>query len=314
MFKSLVGVLLAALVLSFGLYTPSQAQGSVRPSYILPGTAVFPEGIAYQRSTGQFYVGSTTDGTIFRAGLDDEVAQVFLPGGQDGRTTAIGLKVDDQGRLFVAGGNLGKVFIYDTETGALLAALSNGLAPSATFVNDITITKDGTAYATDSVSPYLYRISEGADGQFTLERFIDFTGTALQYQPGFNLNGIAASQNGKYLIVIQSNTGRLFRIDIDSKTVTPIDLGGATLTAGDGILLSGRSLYVVRNALGQIVEVKLSGDLSSGEIVSTTTDPSFIFPTTIAEARGHLLVVNSQFNNRGGTPVLPFTVSTVKKP
>lgn len=313
MFK-FAGALLAALVITLGLYTPSQAQGPVRPSYVLPGEAVFPEGIAYQQRTGQFYVSSTTDGTIFRGELDEPVASVFLPGGQDGRTLAAGLKVDDEGRLFIATGPLGNVYIYDTATGALIATLSNGLPSNATFVNDIAIAKDGTAYATDSVAPYLYRITENAAGQFELERFIDFTGTALQYQPGFNVNGIAASQNGKYLIVVQSNTGKLFRIEIATRQVTPIDLGGATVTAGDGILLRGRSLYVVRNSLALITKVQLAGDLSSGTIVSETTDPSFIFPTTIAQARGRLLVVNSQFNNRGRTPVLPFTVSTIKTP
>lgn len=313
MFK-FAGALLAALVMALGLYTPSQAQGPVRSSYVLPGEAVFPEGIAYQQSTGQFYVSSTSNGAIFRGELDEAVAPVFLPGGQDGRTVAAGLKVDDQGRLFIATGPLGKVYIYDTATGALIAALSNGLPSNATFVNDIAITKDGTAYATDSVAPYLYRVAQNDAGQFELERFIDFTGTALQYQPGFNVNGIVASQNGKYLIVVQSNTGKLFRIEIATKEVTPIDLGGATVTAGDGILLRGRSLYVVRNSRGLISKVQLTGDLSSGTIVSETTDPSFIFPTTIAEARGRLLVVNSQFNNRGGTPVLPFTVSTIKTP
>jgi Cu-Zn family superoxide dismutase len=48
--------------------------------------------------------------------------------------------------------------------------------------------------------------------------------------------------------------------------------------------------------------------------VSSTNDPSFIYPTTAVIARGRLLVVNSQFNNRGGTPVLPFTVSSIRVP
>ena len=33
--------------------------------YVLPGEQVFPEGVAYQSETGDFYVGSTTDGTVF---------------------------------------------------------------------------------------------------------------------------------------------------------------------------------------------------------------------------------------------------------
>ncbi len=46
--------------------------------YILPGNAVFPEGIAYQPRTGDFFVSSTTDGTIFRGNLRDKLARVFL--------------------------------------------------------------------------------------------------------------------------------------------------------------------------------------------------------------------------------------------
>jgi hypothetical protein len=71
------------------------AQASPRPSeYILPGATVFPEGVTYQQGTGYFYVSSTTDGTIFRGNLWEEMTSVFLPGGEDGRTTAVGLEAD----------------------------------------------------------------------------------------------------------------------------------------------------------------------------------------------------------------------------
>jgi Cu-Zn family superoxide dismutase len=39
-----------------------------------------------------------------------------------------------------------------------------------------------------------------------------------------------------------------------------------------------------------------------------------MFPTTAARAGKRLLVVNSQFDKRGGTPVLPFTVAAVRRP
>jgi Cu-Zn family superoxide dismutase len=48
--------------------------------------------------------------------------------------------------------------------------------------------------------------------------------------------------------------------------------------------------------------------------VSETADPSFGFPTTAEVLRGRLLVVNSQFDRRGGSLDLPFTVSSVKLP
>jgi sugar lactone lactonase YvrE len=300
--------LLAALPVSAA---PSEKS---RPtSYILPGDQVFPEGIAYQNSTGNFFVSSTTDGTIFRGDLDHATTNVFLPGGADGRTTAVGLKVDhkNKGRLFIAGGGLGKVFVYNTADGKLLASFSNNVTP--TFINDVAIAPDGSAYFTDSLSPFLYRVKPMGSSGFTFETWLDFTGTALVYQPGFNVNGIVATSNGKYLVVVQSNTGKLFRIDTRTKSVVEVTLDGAPVTAGDGLWLYGHSLYVLRNSDAQIVKIKLADTFDSGKILTSVTDSSFGFPTTLTQARGRFLVVNSQFNRRGPppTPMLPFTVSSI---
>ena len=166
------------------------------------------------------------------------------------------------------------------------------------------------------MNPMLFKVAADANGQYTLESWLDFTGTALTYQTGFNLNGIAASADGKYLIVVQSNTGKLFRIEVATKAVTEINLGGATVTNGDGILLNGQTLYVSRNQQGLIVKLQLSDDLASGSVVSSTTDPLLAYPTTLAWADGRLLVVNSQFNKRGPgqQPVLPFTITSMPAP
>ncbi|MBD2778526.1 SMP-30/gluconolactonase/LRE family protein [Iningainema tapete] len=311
-------LLLLAVVFSLVTFdfASTKAQVSSFDRYILPGDTVFPEGVAYQPSTNNFFVSSTTDGTIFRGNQAQESAEVFLIGGADGRTTAVGLKVDDEkGRLFVAGGATGQIFVYDTHNGELLAKFSNNKTP--TFINDVAIAPNGDAYFTDSNNPILYRVFTNEANEIEFEAWLDFTGTSLQYLPGFNLNGIAASNDGKYLVVIQSNTGKLFRIDIASKEVSEIDLGGETLNNGDGILLSDkRTLYVVRNQQQLIVKVKLSKDFTRGKVVSSTTDPSFARPTTIAQAGERLLVVNSQFDRRGSglTPDLPFTVSAISLP
>lgn len=308
----------AVSLVTFDIYFSAGTQAKVvsLERYILPGDTVFPEGIAYQPTTGDFFVSSTTDGTIFRGNVQSESAMVFLPGGTDGRTTAIGLKVDDyQDRLFVAGGNTGQIFVYDTDSGQLLGKFNN--QKTSTFINDAAISRNGDAYFTDSSDPILYKVSTNEADELEFSAWLDLTGTAIVYQSGFNLNGIAATNNGKYLIVVQTNTGKLFRIDIASKQVTEIDLGGATLTNGDGILLSRRrTLYVVRNQNELIVKVQLSEDFSRGSVISSTTDPSFAYPTTIAQARKRLLVVNSQFDKRGAglTPELPFTVSSISLP
>ncbi|HET9494399.1 MAG TPA: superoxide dismutase [Chloroflexia bacterium] len=312
---SIVSLSALALVLAVGAFAfgLSPAQADQRPTrYILPGNTVFPEGIAFEQSTGYFYVSSTTDGTVFRGSLDEEMTEVFLPGGEDGRTTAIGLEVDGNGRLFVAGGGTGQMFVYSTETGDLIASLDNNEA--TTFINDVAVTRNGDAYFTDSLLPILYRVTTDDQGDLVLEEWLDFTGTPIVYETGFNLNGIEVTPNDRYLITVQSNTGKIFRIDLATQEVIEIVVPGATFASGDGLLIRGHTLYVLRNRFEELVKVQLSGDFTSGTLVSTSTHASFQFPTTLTEAHGRLLVVNSQFDRRGGEPELPFNVSSIPVP
>jgi sugar lactone lactonase YvrE len=287
-----------------------EAAGTER--YVLPGEQVFPEGVTYRSDTGDFYVGSTTDGTVFRGNVegDSKRTEVFLEPGTDGRKTASGLEVDAEGRLFIAGGDTGEIFVYDTESGDLVRRLSTPEA-EATFLNDVAVTPEGDAYFTDSMRPVLFRVPATGEGVSEPEPWLNFEGTPLEYEEGFNLNGIDATEDGRYLIVVQSNTGELFRIDTESKGVVEIDLGGETLTNGDGLLLDGGTVYVLRNQQELIVPVELSGDYTSGEAGEGFTDPSF---ATIAKHGGRLVVVNSQFDRQGGEPELPFTVSDVAIP
>ncbi|MCA1718422.1 MAG: superoxide dismutase [Actinobacteria bacterium] len=286
--------------------------------YVLPGETVYPEGIAYVPRTGDFFVSSTTDGTIFRgnAGLDEGDAEVFLEPGSDRRETAVGLKVDEEGRLFIASGDTGRILVYDVETRELIRALDT---PSSemTFINDVTVALDGSAYFTDSMRPTLFRAPTAPDGGVgEAEPWLELEGTPIEYEEGFNLNGIAATGEGRCLLTVQSNTGNLYRIDIESREVKQIDLGGEALTGGDGILLDGQTLYVVRGGESVIVPIKLAEDFASGEVGEGFSDPSFARPTTIAKFGDRLLVVNSQFDRResGEGPELPFTVSAIEVP
>ena len=311
MTRLLTAVLLAG---TLAACAPEPAPPEVT-SYTLPGDRVFPEGVAYRAGSQNFYVGSTTDGTIFKGTLGKKDTEVLLAPSAE-RPSAIGMKVDEAGRLYVAGGASGKIFVYDTASRALIRAFDTpAAAPEGTFINDVALTPEG-AYFTDSIRPVLFRVARTASSMGELTPWLDFTGTALKYQTGFNLNGIAATTDGRYLVVVQSNTGKLFRITVADKTVAEIDLGGGTVMSGDGILLSGQTLYVVRNSATLIVPVIMSADFSSGTLGTAFTDASLRYPTTIAQNGNRLLVVNSQFDKRGSglTPELPFTVSNIALP
>lgn len=136
----------------------------------------------------------------------------------------------------------------------------------------------------------------------------------IQYGPGFNVNGIDATRNGKTLVLVQSNTGKLFRADADTGATREIPLEGAeSLPMGDGILLAGRTLYVVQNRLNVIATVRLNRQLSAGTIVSRTGAPAFDVPTTIARFGNRLYAVNARF----GTPspeAAEYTVVGIPRP
>jgi sugar lactone lactonase YvrE len=132
----------------------------------------------------------------------------------------------------------------------------------------------------------------------------------FQIAAGFNLNGIEATPDGRTLIVVQSNLGKLFTVEASTGVTHQIDLGGVALTNGDGLLLRGRTLYVVQNQANRIAVVQLSPDLRSGSVVRYLTDPDFDVPTTIDSFGNSLYAVNARFNT-SPTPTTPYQVVRV---
>ncbi len=265
-----------------------------------------PEGIAVGRGT-TFYVGSIPTGAIYRGNLRTGEGAPFVEGAS-GRA-AIGLDFD-RGRLFVAGGPTGKGFVYDATTGALVRELQLATGGGATFVNDVVVTKRA-AWFTDSNRAVLYRLPLSKNGTpAAAAQAVALTGD-FQLAPGFNLNGIDAAPNGKTLVVVQSGTGKLFRVTTEGVT-TEIDLGGATVTNGDGILLLGRTLYVVRNQSNEIAVVQLGKGFASGRLTRTITDPGFDVPTTIGRLGKRLYAVNARFGTTP-TPSTEYSVVQVRR-
>ena len=287
--RSLVTLLLVAL--SFTSIGSTFAKSF--PDVIPVPNGFQPEGIAIGTGT-IFYVGSIPTGAVYRGDLRTGEGEVLVPA-QAGRF-AIGLKYDDRsGLLFVAGGPTGFAYVYNGDTGANVAAIQLTTLPS--FINDVVVTRDA-AYFTNSFQPFIYRVPLENNGNLpavpTSEEIP--LGGDYQFTPGaFNANGIAATPNGKTLIIVNSTEGALYNVDPITGVATRIDLGTGAVPNGDGILLQGKTLYVVQNQLNQIAVVELSADLTSGTITETITDADFRVPTTIARFGNSLYAVNARF-------------------
>ncbi|WP_243726250.1 SMP-30/gluconolactonase/LRE family protein [Actinomadura rubrisoli] len=238
------------------------------------------------------FLGSRANGAIFRADLRTGKGEVISPA--TGKPS-LGMKVGNK-RLFVAGGNSGLGRVYDTRDGALLKTYT--LAPSPSFINDVALTRD-SAWFTDSTNPALYRVPREKDGEAVK---VPLTGDIV-YQAGFNANGIATTPDGESLLIIQSNTGKLFKVDPRTGATKTVDLHGEVLSAGDGILRDGRTLYAVQNRLNTVAVIVLSEDGDAGRVITRLTDPRFDVPTTVARSGSRLYLPNARFN----TPPAPDT-------
>ena len=230
----------------------------------------------------------------------------MLVQGQTGRA-AIGVAVDNRNRLFVAGGPTGRAFVYNARTGADISTYV--LAPG--FINDVVVTRTG-AYFTNSNRAELYRIPIGTGGR------LGAAVQTIQLKPpfvqgtGFNVNGIDATPNGRWLVIVQSNTGKLFRVNPTTGATTEIALGTESVPNGDGILLDGKTLYVVQNQLNRIAVISVNPSLTSGRVVTRIMDGRFAVPTTIDDLGRRLYAVNAHF---GAPPATTdYQVIQVRKP
>ena len=264
---------------------------------LTPSTHGNPEGVA--ASGGVFFVGATGDGTIYRGTVGNPTVTEFIPGAAG--KSAVGMKVRGD-KLYVAGGMTGKIYVYSLRTKALLATFDTG---SGGFLNDLVVTGKGV-FVTDSFRPTLWRVTNGQvrAGSGTPQAIPVVP--EIAYTPGaFNLNGIVA--RGHKLIVVQSNTGNLFSIEVKKGgTAREIhQIASDPVVGGDGMLLDRGRLIVVRGSPAALLFLKLKHHASSAKLVATQTDPTLRGPSTVARARHLYLVVNADF----ATSTTPFTVS-----
>lgn len=273
------------------------------PSTIALPRGFQPEGIAIRANT--FYVGSIPTGAVYRGNLRTGLGSILVHG-RSGRA-AIGVEVDNRNRLFVAGGPTGRAFVYNARTGADIASYE--LAPG--FINDVVVTRTG-AYFTNSNRAELYRIPIHNGGRLgSTVQTIPLTG-AFQLQTGFNANGIDATPNGRWLVIVQSNTGKLFRVNPTTGATTELTLGGESVPNGDGLLLDGRTLYVVQNQLNRIAVIRVNASLTSGHVVTRIADARFAVPTTVDDLGRRLYAVNARFGSPPATT--DYQIVQVRKP
>ncbi|MDE8669513.1 hypothetical protein PY310_13095 [Pseudarthrobacter sp. H3Y2-7] len=286
-----------------GLLAPVSPATATSPKdavIVLEG-AKSAEGIAAGDGT-TFYAGDLQLGDIYRGDINSGKAKLFIDVSKFDAAprAAVGMKADLRNDLlFVAGGATGKAYVYDTASGEPVRDYT--LAPG--FINDVTLTDEG-AWFTNSVAAELYFIPVGRHGRLGDVQKLALHGPAAKIAGTFSLNGIAAADDGRTLIVAHSGLGRLFTVD--PETGNSAVIAGVDVPNVDGILVRGSQLWAVQNFSNQISRFRLADDLASAEPRKVITSAEFKVPTTVAffgDTRDGdtLAAVNAKFNDTTAT-------------
>ena len=142
------------------------------------------------------------------------------------------------------------IMIFDLKTGRTVRDIRMG--ESDALFGDLEVAKNGTAYASDSLTPRIFRLEKKSDAF-----------DVLAEDPRFaNLQGIALDQKKKRLFVADYLAG-LFVIDIKTGAVTAIENSvNAHLGGIDGLYLYKGDLIGIQNGTApqRIIRIKLNHD------------------------------------------------------
>jgi len=267
------------------------------PAFTVNDKRLIPEGIAHDPESGDFFLSSLHQCKILRV-KPDGTAKNFATPFQDGLVPVIGLHVDAKRRHLWAASSYGyqkihlpdslyghsHLYCYNIDTGRMLRRAS--LNPmDRRFLNDMTISADGTVYATDSRGRSLFKLEPDSD---TLQKMAD-----LDFSP----NGIALSADGKRLYLGGNDMAVM---DLATEEIRPLRRSPGVHLNADGLVRYENSLIAVQNGTLNSIRRHYLNPAGDAVIRSETLEahlPEFEIPTTGVRF-GHTFyyIANSQLH------------------
>lgn len=268
-------------------------------------TNLFPEGLQWDPVQRRFLVSSLREGII--GAVNDQ--GVYVPLIQDKKLiSAVGLRIDHKRRRLVVcvsdriisvrsnpktAGKLAAIAVYNLNDGSRLAYVEMGRGGSR-FANAAAVDAQGNIYVTDSRAGLIYKINQ----QYKSSIFVR---DARFVARGIGLNGIRFHPDG-YLLVVQMESGRLYRVDIANAVISQVQLPEKLLSA-DGLVLDGKMwLAVIHNGghdakpEDRSVSILQSNDDWQSATLIRSIPLDLEFPTTGTMRDGRLYILSGRFN------------------
>ncbi len=282
--------------------------GDADVAFTLARKDFFPEGLAVDGTTGDFFVGSVRFGDIVRIdATGDPQAFAGLP------WSVLGMKVDGQrGLLWVAISGMEQTADLEEEklgrAGVAALALTDGslrgeyLLPRGSgdrVVGDLVVAADGSVFASDSIGGGVWVLRPGTDE--VTELLPDGT---LESPQGLDLADDGA-------LYVAAYSGGIYRVDTASREVQWLEGPEEVTTYGiDGLYFDGADLIAVQNGISphRVVRLHLdrAGATVTGAQVLLRADPRFGEPTLGAVVGDNFyLVANSPWAEFADPSQLP---------
>lgn len=257
------------------------------------------ESVAYDDRSKTFFVGSIHRRKI--VAVDAKGGESEFSASGDGLFAVLGMKVDAKRRVLwvatsaipqmlgFADSDKGRsgVFKYDLRTRKLVKKY---LLPvdEQHMLGDVWLDGAGNLYATDSVSPNIYRI-DAEKGE--VERFINSDLFA-------SLQGITGGAKANEIFVADYAKG-IFRIDLKSKAATQLKPdANVTLLGIDGLYFHRGRLIAIQNGItpNRVVAFTVEGDRVTTTAVLEANHSDFLEPTLgVINGDDFYFVANSQW-------------------
>jgi len=274
---------------------------------------LYPEGIAYDPAADIFYVSSMRMGTI---GKVDRMGMYTSVYSDNTLKSSYGMKIHPDGkRLFVCVGdaNYSKYTSPDTRkkmcrlisieksSGKKLDDIDlTGLIDDKHFPNDIAFDDQSNIYMTDSYANCIYKITpDGKTSVLCHDKIFE--------TEGIGLNGIVWHPGG-FLLVDNSNTGRIYKVDLkDPSHVQKINIDQYFLGADGLVLNDDQTLTIVVNGGNdKIFQLKTEDNWQSAKLAATTMIVDrFSYPATATMKGKDIWIMNAKTNELADSNAVP---------
>ncbi|EOA25287.1 hypothetical protein CARUB_v10018601mg [Capsella rubella] len=291
-------ILFAVVVLLLGLPILSSADKRHVINFRSPG--LYPEGLTWDPRDQHFLVGSLHSRTIHSVS-DAGVVETFISDPDlPENATILGLAVDSTNRRLLAAIHCAPPLLpfsalaaYDLRSGGrriFLSALPSLPGDdediSRDIANDVAVDFKGNAYVTNSAKNFIWRVDrDGAASIFSRSPVFNSQPVAADADETFRdcgLNGIVYISKG-YLLVVQSNTGKMFKVDEDTGTARLVLLNRDVIAA-DGMTRRRRDGTVMVVSQKKLWLLKSQDSWSEGVVYDEIDLDVEGFPTAVTVA------------------------------